>query len=74
MPIAVDRAPNADEGSTSCRWKRGIALPPLQSLLAKETSIFFKEVPRSIDLSPIVSDFSSSMITTPKAQSPALPG
>ncbi|XP_022760850.1 uncharacterized protein LOC111307008 isoform X3 [Durio zibethinus] len=66
LPIANDGAPNADEGSTSCRWKPGIVLPPWQSLLAKETSIFFEEVPRSIDLSPIVPDLSSSMITTPK--------
>ncbi|XWS48858.1 hypothetical protein CRYUN_Cryun13aG0112800 [Craigia yunnanensis] len=64
MPIAVDGAPYADEGSTSCRWKPGMALPPLQSLPAKETSIFFKEVMRSIDLSPIVPDLSSNVITT----------
>ncbi|XWS50029.1 hypothetical protein CRYUN_Cryun12cG0053400 [Craigia yunnanensis] len=67
MPIAVDGAPNADEGSISYSWKPGIALPPLQSLPAKESSIFFKEVPRSIDLSPIVPDLSSSVITTPKS-------
>ncbi|XVF13040.1 hypothetical protein REPUB_Repub08aG0173500 [Reevesia pubescens] len=67
MPIAVDGAPNADEGSTSCCWKPGMALPPLQSLPRKETSIFFKEVPRIINLPPIVSDLSSSTITTPKS-------
>ncbi|XP_022720975.1 uncharacterized protein LOC111278581 isoform X2 [Durio zibethinus] len=64
MPIAVD---GADEGSTSCRWKPGMALPPLQSLPAKETSIFLKGVRRSIDLSPIFPNLSSSVITTPKS-------
>ncbi|XVF53003.1 hypothetical protein PTKIN_Ptkin05aG0063500 [Pterospermum kingtungense] len=67
MPIAVDEAPNADEGSTSCCWKPGIALPPLQSLPAKETTIFFNEVSRSINLSPIVPDLSSSVLTAPKS-------
>ncbi|XVE57981.1 hypothetical protein DITRI_Ditri04bG0133100 [Diplodiscus trichospermus] len=67
MPIAVDRVLYADEGSTSCFSKPGMALPPLQSLPAKETSIFFEEGTRSIDLSPLVPDLSSSVITTPKS-------
>ncbi|OMP06098.1 putative transcription factor [Corchorus olitorius] len=67
MPIAVDKTPNADEGSTSCCWKPGIALPPFQSFSGKETGSFFKEVPSSIDLCPIVPDLSCSVITTPKS-------
>ncbi|GMJ13775.1 hypothetical protein like AT1G64140 [Hibiscus trionum] len=57
---------HSDEGSTLCCLKSGIGVPPLQSLPTKATS-FFKEVPRSIDLSPIVQDLSSSMVTTTKS-------
>ncbi|KAL4296662.1 hypothetical protein GQ457_12G000830 [Hibiscus cannabinus] len=67
MPIAVEGPPNADERSTSCHWKPGTGLPPFQSLPAIEACVFFKEVPRSIDISPIVPELSSSMITTPKS-------
>ncbi|XVF51394.1 hypothetical protein PTKIN_Ptkin04bG0181700 [Pterospermum kingtungense] len=62
MPIEVDKTPYTDEGSTSFPLKPGMALPPWQSLPAKETSIFFKEVTRSI-----VPDLSSSAITAPKS-------
>ncbi|KAL4283476.1 hypothetical protein GQ457_16G026110 [Hibiscus cannabinus] len=67
MPIAVEGVPNADERSTLCHWKPGIGSQAFQSLPVKEPSIFFKEVPRSVDLSPIVPELSSSVITTPKS-------
>ncbi|MBA0707536.1 hypothetical protein Golax_019573 [Gossypium laxum] len=67
MFIAVDGPPNSDEGSTSCCSKSEIGLPRLQSLPTKATSMLFKEVPRNIDLSSIVPDLSSSMITPTKS-------
>lgn len=66
MPIFGDSPPNADEGSTSSCWKRGIALPSLQTS-TKKPSFFFTQVQRSNDPTPIVPDLSSSVITTPKS-------
>ncbi|KAE8670226.1 hypothetical protein F3Y22_tig00112159pilonHSYRG00016 [Hibiscus syriacus] len=66
MPIAVEGPPNADERS-SCQWKPGTGSSPFQSLPAKQASVFFEEVLRSIDLSPVAPELSSSVITTPKS-------
>lgn len=57
MPLVVGGAPNSDEGSTSCGWKTGIALPLLQTSPSKEVGFFLNQVP----------DLSSSVITTPRS-------
>ncbi|KAE8722500.1 putative WRKY transcription factor 19 [Hibiscus syriacus] len=67
MPIAVEGPLNADKRSSSCHWKPGIGSSPFQSLPAKQAGLFFEEVLRSIDLSPVAPELSSSVITTPKS-------
>ncbi|KAH7513849.1 uncharacterized protein LOC107430234 [Ziziphus jujuba] len=67
MPQSVGGAQSADEGSTSCRWKPGIVLRPLQTSPSPGNSFLSKQVPESIDAAPIFPDLSSSVITTPKS-------
>ncbi|PNT45393.1 hypothetical protein POPTR_003G134200v4 [Populus trichocarpa] len=67
MPLAMGGASNVNEGSTSCSWKSGITLLPLQISSNKEASFFFNQIPRTRDPTPSFPDHSSSVITTPKS-------
>ncbi|KAL5551889.1 hypothetical protein UlMin_002065 [Ulmus minor] len=67
LPLSVFGGQNSDEGSTSCQWKQGIVLQPLQTSTKLGDSFLFKQVDRKIDAIPIVPDLSSSVLTTPKS-------
>ncbi|KAL5181958.1 putative WRKY transcription factor 19 [Glycine soja] len=53
-PLVFSRTPNADEGSTSCRWK-----PGLVSLNAS-ASVMLNQAEKKFDHNPIVLDLSST--------------
>ena len=67
MPPIVGGAQNADEGSTSCRWKPSIIFPPWQASMNTGASILFNQVSQKIDTTHILPDLSSSVLTTPKS-------
>ncbi|KAE8055427.1 hypothetical protein FH972_012267 [Carpinus fangiana] len=67
MPPIIVGSQNADEGSTSARWKPGIILPLVQTPMNPAASFLFNPVPRKIDPTPIVPDLSSSVLTTPNS-------
>ncbi|KAJ8768517.1 hypothetical protein K2173_022612 [Erythroxylum novogranatense] len=58
---------NVGQGSISCHPKTDIALFSFQASQSKEASLFSNQIPRSVCLTGIVSEPSSSIITTPKS-------
>lgn len=67
MPLLAGGTLNADEDSTSCGWKTGVSLPPLQTAPNKESRFFFNCALRTNDLTASVHDLSSSVVTTPRS-------
>ncbi|KAM5572300.1 hypothetical protein ABKV19_012386 [Rosa sericea] len=67
MPQAIGGAQNADEVSTSCHWKPGVAVKPFQTSLNPGAHFLFKPVPKKLDSIPTVPDISSSILTTPNS-------
>ncbi|KAF3448642.1 hypothetical protein FNV43_RR09355 [Rhamnella rubrinervis] len=62
MPLSVGGGQSADEGSTSCRWKPGIILQPLQTSSSPGDRFHSKQVPKHIDPAPIFQDLSSTIL------------
>ncbi|KAJ7944989.1 putative Transcription factor [Quillaja saponaria] len=67
MPLVASGAVNADEGSTSCRWKPGIILSSSKTSLSTGTSFLFSQAPEKYAHHPIAPDLSSSVLTMPNS-------
>ncbi|VVA93552.1 unnamed protein product [Arabis nemorensis] len=65
FPTLADMLRATNEGSTSCGWRPGFALPSLQASSSKETSSYLAHAPKNVIIPAVhVLELSSSTTTT----------